>query len=150
MKTRVPPPAIGLICVLAMWLTNRFVTDAVISLPFKLLLAIFFVLAGITISVIAFRQFSRQDTTVNPMQPESATALVSEGIFSKTRNPMYIGLFLMLTGWGIWLANPVNIFVLILFVLYITHFQIKPEEAAMRSLFGAEYEEYTKRVRRWL
>ena len=63
---------------------------------------------------------------------------------------MYVGLSLVLTGWAIWLQSFGNIAVLVVFVIVLTELQIKPEEAAMRTLFGDEYEDYCKRVGRWL
>ena len=56
----------------------------------------------------------------------------------------------MLSGWCFWLGNPAGIPVVVLFVLYITHYQIKPEEQALREKFGAAYNVYCQRVRRWI
>ena len=121
-----------------------------ISIPFALPVALLFAVLGITIGVKAFRQFSSAETTINPLEPESATTLVHTGLFSKSRNPMYVGLLLDLVGWGIWLGSLANIALLVLFVVLITELQIKPEEAALRRLFGEAYVEYCRKVRRWI
>ena len=63
---------------------------------------------------------------------------------------MYMGLLLGLTGWGVYLGNPLNIFSLAGFVLYMNRFQIIPEERAMAKNFGDEFIEYKKSVRRWV
>ena len=97
--------------------------------------------------VIAFRH---AHTTINPLKPETATALVSGGIYSFTRNPMYLGILLVLLAWGVYLASLWVFLGPLLFALYITRFQILPEEAALEKLFGSPFLEYRKRVRRWL
>jgi protein-S-isoprenylcysteine O-methyltransferase Ste14 len=87
---------------------------------------------------------------VNPLKPDATTVLVTAGIYRFTRNPMYIGLTLTLLGWAAFLGNLLAFALLPLFVFYITQFQIKPEERALRSLFGSIYEDYCAKVRRWL
>ncbi|MDH5305282.1 MAG: isoprenylcysteine carboxylmethyltransferase family protein, partial [Gammaproteobacteria bacterium] len=86
----------------------------------------------------------------NPLKPETASALVQSGIFGKTRNPMYVGLLLILSGWAVWLESLSCLGLLLLFVVAITELQIKPEEAAMRKLFGDEYLRYCEKVGRWI
>ena len=63
---------------------------------------------------------------------------------------MYVGLFLLLTGWTIWLGALSNVALLIVFVIVMTELQIKPEEKALETLFGQEYGDYCQRVRRWI
>jgi protein-S-isoprenylcysteine O-methyltransferase Ste14 len=63
---------------------------------------------------------------------------------------MYVGILLVLLAWAVWLANVMAPVIMPAFVLYISRFQIRPEEAAMTTLFGEEYEAYRSRVRRWL
>ena len=90
------------------------------------------------------------ETTISPLQPDSATSLVHKGVFGRTRNPMYVGLFLVLLAWAVWLQAISNTIVLLAFVLWLTEMQIKPEEAALRKVFGQGYVDYCKRVRRWI
>jgi protein-S-isoprenylcysteine O-methyltransferase Ste14 len=113
-------------------------------------LAAILVLAGTTISVAGKLQFSRKGTTVNPMAPERASALVTVGIYRYTRNPMYVGFLLVLLGWAAWLANPSTLIGPAIFVLYMNRFQIAPEERVLGKLFGSAYADYTARVRRWI
>jgi protein-S-isoprenylcysteine O-methyltransferase Ste14 len=78
------------------------------------------------------------------------SSLVTGGVFRVTRNPMYLSLLLYLLAWCVYLSSwPAFVF-LPLFVLYITQFQIKPEERTLSTLFGAQYSSYMERVRRWL
>jgi protein-S-isoprenylcysteine O-methyltransferase Ste14 len=71
-------------------------------------------------------------------------------VYRYTRNPMYVGLLLALLAWAVFLANPFAVLWVVLFVLYITRFQIIPEERVLASLFGAEYEAYKGGVCRWV
>jgi protein-S-isoprenylcysteine O-methyltransferase Ste14 len=133
-----------------MWFIAHSQYAYAISNPFALIMAIPVAAFGIFISASAIRRFKAAETTISPLQPDSATSLVHHGVFGRTRNPMYVGLFLVLLGWAVWLQSLSNIFVLIAFVLWLTELQIKPEEAALRKVFGQGYVDYCKRVRRWI
>ena len=150
MKNKIPPPIILLLCGIAMWFVAHSAYAYTIANPFALILAIILAIFGIYVCASAIRQFKAVETTISPLQPESATSLVHNGIFGKTRNPMYVGLFLILLGWAVWLQSASNIFILIAFVFGLTELQIKPEEAALRKVFGQGYIDYCKRVRRWI
>jgi protein-S-isoprenylcysteine O-methyltransferase Ste14 len=97
--------------------------------------------------VVSFR---RAKTTVNPMTPDAASSLVVSGIYRYTRNPMYLGFLLILTGWAALLSNMLALAVLPAFVVFMNRFQISPEERVLASLFPVDYAEYRARVRRWL
>ena len=94
--------------------------------------------------------FRRARTTVNPLKPETSAALVSTGVYSFTRNPMYLGMALALFAWAVYLSSVWSLLGPVLFALYITRFQIVPEERVLDGLFGASFAAYKKRVRRWL
>lgn len=102
------------------------------------------------VAIAAFAGFWQARTTINPLQPDRASVLVTHGIYRFTRNPMYLSLLLLLVAYasqlGTWaaFAGPVA------YVAYITRFQILPEERVLLSKFGAEYDAYRRRVRRWL
>ena len=94
--------------------------------------------------------FFKKHTTPNPMKPQNTTALVSNGLYKLTRNPMYVGLLIILTGYAIWLGSLTPFLLLPVFYGLITEMQIKPEEGFLEEKFGQEYLDYKKRVRRWL
>ncbi len=100
--------------------------------------------------IAAMIQFRRAQTTVNPHTPESTTALVTSGVYAWTRNPMYVGLSVLLLGWAIELGALSAFLGPLLFVPLIQHVQIRPEEHALRVLFGRDYDQYCRRVNRWL
>jgi protein-S-isoprenylcysteine O-methyltransferase Ste14 len=87
---------------------------------------------------------------VNPLQPDAASSLVSGGVYRWTRNPMYLGMALVLLAWAVYLSSIAALAVLPLFIVYINRFQIEPEERALEARFGAQFERYRKAVRRWL
>ena len=147
---KVPPPVQALICGILMWVVDEQLSDGQLESAIQLPMAILFAISGIVLLVFSMLAFRRAGTTVDPFHPEEASQLVVDGVFGYSRNPMYVSLLLVLIGWAICLGGVYNIAVLALFVSYITFFQIKAEEAAMRSLFGETYVNYCSRVRRWI
>jgi protein-S-isoprenylcysteine O-methyltransferase Ste14 len=133
-----------------MWVIHRVVPALDFALPargvFALLLAVVGFITGIS-GVVTFR---RAKTTVDPTKPQSSSSLVTWGIYAITRNPMYLGGLVILSGWAIFLSNALSFLFLPAYVLYINRFQIRPEECALTGLFGQEYVAYQGRVRRWL
>jgi protein-S-isoprenylcysteine O-methyltransferase Ste14 len=89
-------------------------------------------------------------TSVNPMKPEKTQVLVTSGMYRFSRNPMYLGLLLLLTGWALYVGALSALLLLPLFVLTITKMQIQPEELVLEELFGQSYLEYKSTVRRWI
>ena len=105
---------------------------------------------GAAFDVAGILAFRRAKTTVNPMKPEKSAALVCTGVYRITRNPMYVGMVFILLAWAVYLASPWALFGPLVFAVYITRFQIKPEERVLAARFGAEFASYLARVRRWL
>ncbi|MEQ1526428.1 MAG: isoprenylcysteine carboxylmethyltransferase family protein [Gallionella sp.] len=94
--------------------------------------------------------FFRAKTTFNPMNPNNTSHLVTTGLYRISRNPMYLGLLLMLIGWVMYLGSISPILLLPLFVWLLTKMQIEPEEKILIDKFGQEYQDYQQRVRRWI
>ena len=109
-----------------------------------------FGLTGVACSLLGVAAFRRARTTVNPITPGATTALVVSGIYGVTRNPMYLGFLFLLLAEVVWLANPIALLIAPGFVLYLNQFQIVPEEMALQSRFGAQFDAYATRVRRWV
>ncbi|MEO8280563.1 MAG: isoprenylcysteine carboxylmethyltransferase family protein, partial [Ideonella sp.] len=121
-----------------------------ISSTIRLAISVAILVAGIGISVAGLLAFRRAKTTVNPTKPERASALVTTGIYRVTRNPMYLGLALVLIAWAVFLSSAWALLGVVGFALYMGRFQIAPEERALSRLFGSEFESYKASVRRWL
>ncbi|MCC5856226.1 MAG: isoprenylcysteine carboxylmethyltransferase family protein [Idiomarina sp.] len=105
---------------------------------------------GVLFCVSAVVSFRRAQTTVNPMHPEESSQLVTSGVFRLTRNPMYLGFCFILASWAMFLAVPPALLLVVLFALYLTRWQIMPEERALISTFGEDYLVYLTQVKRWL
>lgn len=150
LELRVPPLALVLVSGLVMWAVAANLPRAIFSLPGAPVFAIAIALTGLAIAFAGVSAFRRHSTTVNPMSPDAAASIVSDGIYRFTRNPMYLGLVLMLTGWALYLANLAALIILPAFAAYMTQFQIKPEERALLAKFEPGYAEYMASVRRWI
>ena len=87
---------------------------------------------------------------MSPLKPDTASRLVTSGVYGFTRNPMYLGLCLVLAGWAFFLSSPLMLLGPLAFILYITRFQIVPEERSLSSLFGEAFADYQAKVRRWI
>jgi protein-S-isoprenylcysteine O-methyltransferase Ste14 len=107
-------------------------------------------IAGGLASLAGVRAFRRVGTTTNPLAPETTSAMVVQGIYRHTRNPMYLGFLLALLGWAIYLGHALGPVIAWLFVAYLNRFQIAPEERFLAAKFGASYRDYCAQVRRWL
>jgi len=92
---------------------------------------------GVVFSTAGVIRFRQAKTTVNPTKPHAASALVTSGIYKFTRNPMYLGLLFVVIGWAAFLFSLWALVGPVAFALYITRFQIQPEERVLGGLFGA-------------
>jgi protein-S-isoprenylcysteine O-methyltransferase Ste14 len=150
LELKVPPPIVTLVLALLMWLTPAIAGHVQIPDPARVLAAVLLVCVGQGIGLAGMLAFRRAKTTVSPVKASLASSLVTRGVYRHTRNPMYVGFLLTLLAWAVFLANPLAVLWVVVYVLYITRFQIIPEERVLASLFGAEYEAYKHRVRRWI
>ena len=149
LELRVPPLIVLAIAALLMWAIARATPDWAIVYPGRRLIAAVLFVLGVAVMVAGVRAFHRASTTVDPRSPEQASQLVSGGVYRFTRNPMYVGMLAVLIAWMVLLANVGTVVGPALFALYITRWQIMPEERALAAKFGAEYAVYRNSVRRW-
>lgn len=112
--------------------------------------ALLLAFSGVLIALLGVLAFRRASTTVDPRYPDKAREVVVTGVYRWTRNPMYLGMLLVLIAWSVYLSTLLTFVVLPAFILYVMRFQIIPEERAMRANFAESYTEYCHRVRRWL
>ncbi len=150
LSLRVPPVAVMLVTAVAMWAGSRTVPEFAFRIPAQNFIAIAFAVAGAATSILGVMSFVRARTTVNPLTPDASSSLVTSGVYAISRNPMYLGFLFLLLAWGFHLASVPGILLVPLFVVYMNRFQIAPEEGALRSRFGPEFEAYSNRVGRWL
>ena len=151
MHTKIPPPIVTLIAILLAYLSRDYIFILYLHQFLQSALSLLFLTAGFIIIFIANKEFKKYETTVNPLKPEMSTTLVTEGIFKYTRNPMYLGLTLILLAACFYFNSFLGIIIYFpLFVCYITIFQILPEEDALKKLYNEEYMKYCSNVRRWI
>ena len=105
---------------------------------------------GISFDIHSVTGFFRARTTINPLQIQRSRALVVTGLYRFSRNPMYLGLVLALTGWALLLHDCLGLLVVWLFARALNVLQIAPEEAALQRRFGSAYYDYARRVHRWI
>ena len=149
LNNRIPPAL-----VFAFFAAGMFVLDQVLpvgNFEFFGRRTLMFVLAGTgaLLGVISLIQFGQNKTSIDPLNPEKASTLVTKGLYQYSRNPMYLALLLVLLGWGLYLGNAFNTLLAAGFVGYMNAFQIRPEEEVMQRKFGSEYRQYCTLVRRW-
>ncbi|HEY5551628.1 MAG TPA: isoprenylcysteine carboxylmethyltransferase family protein [Opitutaceae bacterium] len=150
LELKIPPMLVAAIAAALIWFVAIAAPVLRLAFPLRREVAIVVGLIGTAIAIAGVVSFRRARTTVNPLSPAAASALVVSGVYRVTRNPMYLGVLVCLLGWVVWLGSVPALFVLPLFVAYMNRFQIIPEEAALHALFGAEFEAYRSSVRRWI
>jgi len=150
LEHKVPPPVVGALIAAAMWGVSALGPQfPFASVPRYAAVAIL-VAAGVAFDLLGLVAFRASRTTINPLRPERASALVTGGVYRVTRNPMYVGMGLLLLALAVYLSALLPFAGPVFFVLYITRFQIQPEERVLSGIFGEEYSTYAARVRRWL
>ena len=150
LELKIPPAVVFLLCAVVMWILASPLSAISIDIPGRRVLAVIVAGIGISIGVAGVLAFRGARTTVDPRYPEKASTVVTAGIYQRSRNPMYVGLLLLLLAWGIFLADALAFIGLPVFLLYMNRFQIAPEERAMQEQFGDDYRDYMRVVRRWI
>jgi len=150
LELKIPPPAVAVLLAGAMWGISLVAPLVEVPAFIRVAAAVTIALAGGGFSLAGVISFRRARTTVNPMKPETTSSLVCSGIYRVTRNPMYVGLLLVLVAWAVFLSSAWALLGPLAFVLYINRFQIAPEERVLSAMFGTGYSAYKSRVRRWL
>lgn len=152
METKIPPDIVLLICGALMWLAARYLPQFGVTISYHVILFVIFLLAGTVIAWSGKMALSRHRTTERPdsRSLSQAKVLVTGGAYQYTRNPVYAGMTIVLIGWAVFLMNGLAAAGVLVFIGFMTRFQILPEEKALEIRFGSEFIRYKKRVRRWV
>lgn len=150
LELKIPPVALLLIAISGMGSAQLYLPNLGLPNGFALSLAIINLTIGLTIIILAVWHFRQQRTTVNPHFPENSSLLITSGILQRTRNPMYLGFVFVIIAAGLAMQSFLFPIVAIGFILYVTRFQIIPEERALLKLFSQEFAQYTKSTPRWI
>jgi protein-S-isoprenylcysteine O-methyltransferase Ste14 len=145
---KVPPPLIYLAAMVAGLILNHFFPIAFLPVSVSRVAGVLSIALAVLILVSAFRQFNRAKTNLEPWKP--TTAIVSDGVFRFSRNPIYLGFTLFYLG-AAFLFNSLWLLALLAPVLFVMRYGvIAREERYLENKFGAEYSDYKRRVRRWM
>jgi len=148
MNNKIPPPIVTFICGMAIFFSKSFFNQ--FFYYSNNIISLFLLIFGLGVFLLAVKAFGKHKTTVNPLEPRQASSLVVSGIFKFSRNPMYLGMFIVLLSISFKINLVGGIIISLFFYLFITKFQIIPEEKAMNELFGDEFIEYSNKTRRWI
>jgi protein-S-isoprenylcysteine O-methyltransferase Ste14 len=150
MKLKIPPALQVAIFATLMWIIKKVTSSTHFEFEQQKTISWVIFAIGILIEVIAIYAFRKARTTADPLNPSKASKLVIVSIYKLSRNPMYLGMLFILFSFVIRLGSLFTFPVLILYIWYITTYQVKPEEKVLAKLFGDDYSTYCKKVRRWI
>jgi protein-S-isoprenylcysteine O-methyltransferase Ste14 len=150
LELKVPPVLVLLLVAAGMWLLARYGPLLPLVGSARAVLTTALLAMGLAVALAGVVAFRRARTSVNPLEPDRVSSMVTHGIYRYSRNPMYLGMLFVLAAWAAWLASAPALLGLPAFVLYMNRFQIVPEERVLAQRFGTQYAEYVRRTRRWL
>ena len=145
---KIPPPILVLILVVSNFLSSKKID--VVHIPHQTLVSILILLIGILILTIPVTKFIKYKTTIDPIEFKKVNKLVTSGIYKYSRNPMYLGLLLIVISSSILYLNIFSVSTPIFFYYWINRFQIQREEIFLTEKFGKEYLSYKTKTRRWI
>ena len=145
---KIPPPIIALFLVVSNFFLSKKID--IIHIPNQTLTSILILLIGILILIIPVSKFIKSKTTIDPIKFKKVNKLVTSGIYKYSRNPMYLGLLLIVISSSILYLNIYSVITPMIFYYWINRFQIKREEIFLTEKFGKEYLLYMTRTRRWI
>ena len=150
LELKIPPVAQVIIIAIVMYGVSKIMPSLQFLFNGSTWLAVGLIVLGLCIGIMGVAQFRKANTTPNPQALEKVSSLVTSGIYQYSRNPMYLGLVLALLGWALYLSHYLPFVLVPVFMLYMTRFQIQPEERMMTRKFGRDYQAYLMQVRRWI
>ena len=150
LELKIPPLLVMVIFGVISWLISIYTSSVDWLVNIKLAASSLFFLIGSLFLLSSLGLFRKNKTTVNPLEPKATSVVITTGVYSISRNPMYVGMVLYLLSWGFYLSNYFSILVSAGFIFWINVFQIIPEEKILTQQFGDQYKEYQNRVRRWI
>ena len=145
---KIPPPILVLILVISNYFSSKKID--LIHFPNQDLISIIILLMGMIILINPIFKFIKSKTTIDPIKFKKVNKLITSGIYKYSRNPMYLGLLMIVISTSMFYLNIFSIITPILFYFWINRFQIKREEIFLTEKFGKEYLLYMTKTRRWI
>ncbi|MDV2976199.1 MULTISPECIES: methyltransferase family protein [Glutamicibacter] len=129
---------------------QRLLVPEVRSSTWLKLMAGLLAIGGAGLALGAGLSFHAAKTTANPRRPENSTALVTTGLFARTRNPMYLGMVAVSTSYAMWRGSLLGLVPSVALACWLDQFQIPAEEDALAQKYGQAYWQYQRAVPRWI
>ena len=148
MKIKIPPPIIVFFLTTLVYLSSNFIIG--FNLPFRTSISLILLFIGLLIIFIPVFQFIKSKTTINPQSFKNVNNLVSSGVYKISRNPMYLGMLIIILSSVVYYLNYFSVFIPFIFYFWINEFQIKREEKKLEEKFGSDYKKYKSKTKRWL
>jgi protein-S-isoprenylcysteine O-methyltransferase Ste14 len=145
---KIHPPILTLAHLIAAFILKRYASHPLPASAGMQTFGFILLVIAFLIAVAAIIEFRRANTTVNPHG--SVSKIISSGVFRFTRNPIYLGFFIMLIGFPLYFGTYWGIPMAFLFLVSIYYLVIQFEEAYLEKKFGTKYTDYKSRVRRWI
>ena len=145
---KIPPPILVIILVTSIYFSS-YKLD-LISIPYRTLISIIILSIGILVIINPVVKFIKSKTTVNPGEFNNVEKLVTSGIYKYSRNPMYLGMIMIILSQTFYYLNFYSLLTPFIFYFWINRFQIKREEVFLSEKFGQEYLSYKTKTRRWI
>ena len=145
---KIPPPILVLILVISNYFSSKKID--LILLPNQDLISIIIFLIGMLILINPIFKFIKSKTTIDPIKFKKVNKLITSGIYKYSRNPMYLGLLMIIISTSIFYLNIFSISTPFFFYFWINRFQIKREEIFLTEKFGKEYLLYMTKTGRWI
>ncbi len=149
LELKIPPAVITLIIAIAMWWIHKYLVFNWVTFGTEWWATFFISGIGGVFGLLGLVEFYKSSTSIDPHKPEKVSTLVTNGIYSISRNPMYAGLLFILVAYGFYLGNVLTFSMIPLFMGYMNRYQIIPEEQVMEEKFEDEFRKYKSEVRRW-
>ncbi len=150
LELKVPPVVVFILFALVFWAIHTWFPVFDVEIPFRRALVVFLTGTALVLGSWSIWLFYRNDTTAHAHKPHETERMVTSGPYKHTRNPMYLALSMVLIALAIYLTDLLCLMLMPGFFIYMTRFQIIPEERHMAEKFGEEYEEYAENTPRWL
>lgn len=147
-KLKIPPPILVIILITSIYFSSDKLD--LISVPYRTLFSIVILSIGILVIINPVVKFIKSKTTVNPVEFKNVEKLVTSGIYKYSRNPMYLGMIMIIISTTVYYLNFYSLLTPFIFYFWINRFQIKREEVFLEEKFGQEYLSYKTKTRRWI
>ena len=148
LKLKVPPQILTVVFIFS----NYFSTYFFYSFQFKYqeLISLLIFILGLIFIILASRLYYKFNTSINPLKPYNCSFLITNDVYSISRNPIYLGYFLFFSSSSIYFGTLFCFIIIYPYILYINYFQIEAEEEALQDLFGYHYDIYKRKVSKWI